>query len=274
MKRKLQFTPFRSLTMLLLIGVFGVLGTFKMHSQVLGQQETAITQNVTFQWEDEQDIDSNGDIDNTENNRSATIESITVGTDVFNTFVAPSGYQLTRLGGTGDITTRHNRNGIVLNRTTPAFTGEVIGTSASATNDPTDTGSAWDNAALAAFQDKNLNHYFTSNGNGQNICGNFSGIVDTGVSQIQTLFYDPPIPSNADGIIAVTERGGNNCFYIRFYGTQLGSTTETILGDTFVRTSGDLRDGDGPNPPAPGSDYWESDREIENSQSIAIELFE
>ncbi|WP_064497411.1 Ig-like domain-containing protein [Dokdonia donghaensis] len=260
--------------MLLLIGVFGVLGTFKMHSQVLGQQEAAITQNVTFQWEDEQDVNLNGDIDNTENNRSATIQSVTVGSDVFNTFVAPSGYQLTRLGGSGNIITRHNRNGIVLNRTTPPFSGEVIGTSVSATNDPTDVVSAWDNAALAAFQDKNLNHYFTSNGNGQNICGNFSGIVDTGVSQIQTLFYDPPIPSNADGIIAVTERGGNNCFYIRFYGTQLGSTTETILGDTFVRTSGDLRGGDGPNPPAPGSDYWESDREIENGQSIAIALFE
>ncbi|WP_041295573.1 Ig-like domain-containing protein [Dokdonia sp. 4H-3-7-5] len=260
--------------MLLLIGSFSVLGTFEMHSQVIGQQEASITQGVTFQWEDDQDVNGDNDIDNTENNRSATIQSITVGNDVFNTFVAPSGYQLTRLGGNGNIAARHSRNGIVLNRTTPPFSGEVIGTSASATFDPTDTGSAWDNAALAAFQDKNLNHYFTSNGNGQNICGNFSGVVDTGNAQKQTLFYNPPIPSNQDGIIAITERGGNNCFYIRFYGTKLGSNTETILGDTFVRTSGDLRGGDGPNPPAPGSDYWESDREIENSQSIAIALFE
>ncbi|AEE18103.1 conserved repeat domain protein [Dokdonia sp. 4H-3-7-5] len=274
MKRKLQFASLRSLTMLLLIGSFSVLGTFEMHSQVIGQQEASITQGVTFQWEDDQDVNGDNDIDNTENNRSATIQSITVGNDVFNTFVAPSGYQLTRLGGNGNIAARHSRNGIVLNRTTPPFSGEVIGTSASATFDPTDTGSAWDNAALAAFQDKNLNHYFTSNGNGQNICGNFSGVVDTGNAQKQTLFYNPPIPSNQDGIIAITERGGNNCFYIRFYGTKLGSNTETILGDTFVRTSGDLRGGDGPNPPAPGSDYWESDREIENSQSIAIALFE
>ena len=72
-------------------------------------QSPSIQSGVTFQWEDEQDIDMDGDIDNTENNLPATIESITVGSEIFNTFVVPSSYQLTRLGTAG-----HDENAIML----------------------------------------------------------------------------------------------------------------------------------------------------------------
>ncbi|MFD1061627.1 hypothetical protein ACFQ1Q_00095, partial [Winogradskyella litorisediminis] len=277
-------STFRVIKITLLVLLFYV--SNNLYAQV-GTQSPSIRTGVTFQWSDEQDINNDGDIDPNENNRAATIQSITINGVVFDAFAVPTGYQLTRLGGgNGSVTARHNRNGIVLNDqnplppyTTGPFTGEIIGTSETATFDPTDTTSDWDNAALTAFKSKNLNFYFTSNGNGDDICGNFdkangtNGQTETH-AQIQTLFYNPSIPSNEGGILAVTERGGNNCYYIRVFGTRLGETTETVLGDTFVRTSGDLRDGDGPTPPADGSDYWESDREVNNTQSIAIALFE
>ncbi|MFC4636652.1 Ig-like domain-containing protein, partial [Dokdonia ponticola] len=223
-------------------------------------QSPSITSGVTFQWSDVQDTNNNGDIDFNENNNPATIQSITVGSEVYNTFVVPSGYQLTRLGPSG-----HNPNGIILNGS------QLIGTSSTATL-PINDSNAWDNAALSAFQDKNLNHYFTSNPNGANICLNFPATQTTN-AQKQTLFYDPAIPSNADAILAVTERGGNNCFYIEMWGTPAGGGPDQKLGETFVRTSGDLRNG-GFSPPASGSDYWGSGREQDNSQTIAIALFE
>ena len=39
--------------------------------------------------------------------------------------------------------------------------------------------SNWDNLALSAFQDKNLNHYFTANPNGRDICLDFDAIETT-----------------------------------------------------------------------------------------------
>ncbi|MCA0133431.1 Ig-like domain-containing protein, partial [Winogradskyella alexanderae] len=261
------------LMLLFLIPLYGL-------AQVVGQQEPSIRTGVTFQWSDIQDTNGNGDINDTENNRAATIQSITVNGGVYNTFAVPSGYQLTRLGPGG-----HNPNAIILNSqnavppfTAGAFSGELIGTSATATPNINDS-TPWDDRALAAFQSRNLNFFFGSNGNGRNICLDFDAVNGTnGVpetdAQKQTLFYDPAIPSNAGGIIAITERGGNNCFYVRLHGTLPGQTTETVLGDTFVRTDGNLTGGDGPNPPSAGSDYWESDREISNGQSIAIALYE
>ncbi|MEL6823573.1 MAG: Ig-like domain-containing protein, partial [Calditrichota bacterium] len=186
---------------------------------------------------------------------------------MYNTFAVPSGYQLTRLGPAG-----HGLNGIMLNGS------EIIGTSATATMTVGDN-NAWDDAAITAFADRNLNHYFTaSSGQGDDICLNFNAVNGTGGvsetdAQIQTLFYDPPLPSNTDGIIAVTERGGNNCLYIRFYGEPVGGGPEEVLGDTFIRTNNDYRNGD-VAPPVAGSDYWNSGRENENSQNVAIALFE
>jgi len=239
---------------------------FISFSGISQTQAPSIQSGATFQWSDIQDTNGNGDIDNSENNNSATIESITVGTEIYNTFVVPSAYQLTRLGPSGN-----NPNGIILNGS------QIIGTSATATLNVNDS-NPWDDAAIAAFQDQNLNHYFTANPNGDNICLNFdaangtNGVPETD-AQLQTLSYDPAIPSNADGIIAVTERGGNNCFYIRMIGIPAGGGAEQVLGDTFVRTSGDLRGG-GFSPPVSGSDYWGSGREQNNGQTIAIALFE
>ncbi|WP_431157951.1 Ig-like domain-containing protein, partial [Winogradskyella poriferorum] len=263
----------------LIVMLFLAIPLFGM-AQVVGQQEPSIRTGVTFQWSDVQDVNNNGDIDGTENNRAATIESITIDGAIFNTFVVPSGYQLTRLGPGG-----HNRNAIRLHNqnavppfTAGAFTGELVNTSATATLDINDS-TTWDDAALASFQSRNLNFFFESSGNGDNVCLVFDEVNGTNGedetdAQLQTLYYDPPIPSNAGGVIAVTERGGNNCFYVRFIGTLPGETTETTLGDTFIRTDGNLTGGDGPNEPSANSDYWESDREIANGQSIAIALYE
>ncbi|WP_299215812.1 Ig-like domain-containing protein, partial [uncultured Dokdonia sp.] len=257
----------RLLTLVLLFG-------FGFAQAQIGQDQDAILEGVTFQWSDEQDINNNGDISNGENNRAATIRSITIGTTnpvQYNTFVVPSAYQLTRLGiGNGANPgnpngNAHSVNGVILNG------GEVIGTSVSATLDITDTTSAWDNAALSAFQDQNLNHYFTANPNGQNFCETYN-TPQQSLSQKQTIFYDPAIPSNADGILAVTERGGNNCYFVQVFGFRPNSTTEELLGDTFVVSDGDLREG-GFSAPQGNSDYWGSGREQDNSQTIAVALF-
>ncbi|WP_115124295.1 Ig-like domain-containing protein, partial [Marinirhabdus gelatinilytica] len=224
----------------------------------IGSQSPSIDSGVTFQWEDTQ----NGNNDN-----PATIESITINGEVYPTFAVPSGYQLTRLGrGPGN----HSENHVMLNGT------QTIGTSATATMDITDS-TPWDDEAKAAFQSKNLNYYFESNPTGRSICLDFdkangiNGEQETD-SQMQTLFYNPPIPSNDGGILAVTERGGNNCLYVRFFGIPAGGGPEQPLGDTFVRTSGNLTGG-GFSAPASGSDYWGSGREQDNGQTIAIGLF-
>ena len=224
-------------------------------------QSPSVQSGVTFNWEDIQDINDNGDISNGENNLPATIESIQIGATLYNTFVVPSNYQLTRLGPEG-----HDDNGIRQNGM------DVIGTSITATLDITDN-NAWDSAAIRAFQDRNLNHYFTSSDNGANFCApiDFDAAATTN-AQKQTIFYNPAIPSNADGVLAVTERGGNNCFYVEVYGVPQGGGPEQKLGETFVRTGGNLQGG-AFNPPTPGSDYWESGREIDNGQSVAIALF-
>ncbi|RNC87163.1 MAG: tandem-95 repeat protein [Winogradskyella sp.] len=239
----------------------------------IGTQSPSIRTGVTFQWSDIQDTNGNGDIDATENNGPATIQSITVNGVIYETFAVPSGYELTRLGPGGN-----SINAIRENNST------VISGSATSTGGP---GSPWNSAALDAFQDPNLNHYFTANGNGDNICLDFDEANGTNGedetdAQIQTLSYSPAIPSNEGGILAVTERGGNNCFYIRMFGFMPGSSTETVLGDTFVRTNGDLRgstvippdNGNGGPNDGDESDYWQSGRKIDNGQAIAIALFD
>ena len=106
-------------------------------------QAPSVTTGVTFQWSDTQ----------SNNNDPATIASITINSDVYQSFTAPSSYKLTRLGPDG-----HSYNNIVENGT------ELVGTS----SDPN-----WDDYAITAFQDQNLNHYFNANRNGRDICNDF-----------------------------------------------------------------------------------------------------
>ncbi|PIB22930.1 hypothetical protein BFP77_16565 [Maribacter sp. 4U21] len=97
---------------------------------------------------------------------------------------------MTRLGPGG-----HSGNHIWQNGT------QIVGAS---------NASNWESEAIKAYQSGNLNHYFESNSNGDNFCGNLAAASTTN-SQIQTITYSPGIPSNPDGILAVTERGSNNC---------------------------------------------------------------
>lgn len=211
-------------------------------STCFGQtQKPSVQSGVTFQWEDTQ----------TNNDDPATLSSITIDGEIFQSFAAPSSYSLSRLGPTG-----HNRNSIIEN-------GNFVNTNSSNTD--------WDADALASFQDKNLNHYFVSSHNGRNICEDFEAIATTD-AQIQSLHYSPGIPSNDGGIIAITERNANNCYYISIYGTPAGGGPEQFLGDTFVR-SNSTQTGPQFNAPPAGVDYWNAGRVVENNGTIGIAIF-
>ena len=205
-------------------------------------QAPSIQTGVTFQWEDTQ----------SKNNDPATIQSITINGVIYQNFAAPSSYALTRLGPNG-----HGPNNIVEN-------GVTINNNSSTAQWPSD--------ALAAFQDKNLNHYFNAKPNGRNICGDFGAIATTD-AQLQSLYYSPGIPSNDGGVLAITERNANNCFYVGVYGTPAGGGPEQFLGDTFVRANSNAQSGPQFNAPAPGVDYWNSGRVVENNGTIGIALF-
>ncbi|RDK84882.1 Ig-like domain-containing protein [Marinirhabdus gelatinilytica] len=204
-------------------------------------QAPSVQTGVTFQWADVQ----------VNNNDPATLNSITIDGEVFQSIAAPTSYTLTRLGPQG-----HSRNTIIQNGTT-------VNNNSSNPD--------WNADALAAFQDKNLNHYFESNHNGRNICNNFSAVATT-TAQIQSLNYSPGIPSNEGGIVAITERNANNCYYVSVYGIPAGGGPEQFLGDTFVR-SNTTQTGPQFNPPPAGVDYWNSGRVVENNGTIGIAIF-
>ena len=209
----------------------------------LKAQANSIRSGVVFNWADTQSNFS----------QSATIESITVSGTDYNTFVTPSAYELTRLGRSGN-----SSNNIWLNGS------QIFGSSAIPN---------WEIVALEAFQSLNLNHYFESNGNGDSFCNDF-GEVNSNNAQIQTVVYNPGIPSNPNGIIAITERGGNNCYFVRVYGIPNRGGSEQLLGQTFVRTANNMRGIQPQTPPISGSDYWSSGRNNENGQVIGIALYE
>ncbi|TVZ51640.1 Ig-like domain-containing protein [Dokdonia sp. Hel_I_53] len=240
-----------------------LLFTFCLSGQTTPSQSPSIRSGVTFQWSDVQDTNGNNDVSNGENNRPATISSIIINGEVYNTFATPSDYELTRLGPQG-----HNDNGILEN-------GNLrIGQSGGVAGSPAST--QWNSFALRAFQDKNLNHYFTSVRNGEAVCGQFSAAASpTAIAQKQSLDFNPALPSNTGGILAVTERGGNNCYYIEMYGIPIGGGPVTKLGETFVRTQNNYRYRDTLQraPINNGTDYWVSGRSNENGQNIAIALF-
>ncbi|MBW2938868.1 hypothetical protein KXJ69_12165 [Aureisphaera sp. CAU 1614] len=225
-----------------LIYILSIALIFLLSGKHYGQtQAPSVQTGVTFQWEDVQTIPSN----------PATIKSITIDGEVFEAFAAPTSYEMTRVGPAG-----HSTNNIYLN-------GVVVNNNSS---NPT-----WNLHAQAAYQDKNLNHYFVANPNGRDICGDFNAVATTD-AQLQTLYFNPGIPSNEGGLLAVSERNANNCYYIAVYGTPSGGGPEQFLGDTFVRANSTQW---GPlfNAPPAGVDYWNSGRVQENNGTIGIAIF-
>ena len=233
----LHFNPYwRTKTLIFAVALF----SYVQHSY---GQANAIRTGVNFNWADTQST----------LNDPANLQSINIGGVDYTTFVVPSSYEMTRLGPGGD-----SQNNILLNGSS------VI----SGSDDPN-----WVTGALGAYQSLNLNHYFQSQNNGENFCENYAAVSTTN-AQIQTIRYNPGIPSNPDGVIAITERGGNNCMYIELYGIPAGGGTEQLLGQTFVRNEGNLT-GVGPQTaPTANSDYWSSGRNNENNQIIGIALYE
>lgn len=225
-----------AMRLIIFIAVIGVI-------QPINAQANSIRTDVTFNWADSQSSLSD----------SATLQSININGVDYNTFVVPSTYEMTRLGPGG-----HVENNIWLN-----------GARLTAGSDDLN----WTTGALDAYQSLNLNHYFQSSDTGDNFCEDYIAIATTD-AQIQTIRYNPGIPSNPDGVIAITERGGNNCMYIELYGTPAGGSTEQLLGRTFIRNQGNLTGVQPQAPPTTNSDYWRSGRNNENNQIIGIALYQ
>ncbi|MBC2844868.1 Ig-like domain-containing protein, partial [Winogradskyella flava] len=245
-------------------------------SLMFAQQAPSIQTGVTFEWEE---------VTQPNQTSPATIKSITINGQVYSTFVVPSDYELTRLGPDGHGPNKILKNGVTIrngsntnaNGNAYAYgnggnTGVGNGNNNNNNNNAGDGSPFWNSDALEAFQDKNLNHYFTANPNGRNICLDFDA-VETTDAQKQSIFYDPAIPSNEGGILAVTERNVNNCYHVAMYGTPAGGGPEQLLGQTFVRPNGGALSGPQFGPPNPGTDYWRTNRVVENNGTIGIALF-
>ncbi|SER11255.1 HYR domain-containing protein, partial [Hyunsoonleella jejuensis] len=234
----------------LMIAIFIAIPSFLIAQ--IGVQEPSIKTGVQFFWSDTQ----------TNNSDPATLEKIEVTsggvTTEYNTFVVPSSYSLTQVGPGG-----HGANRIILNG------GPVVPTTSA-------NPATWNPIALAAFQDTNLNHYFSSNTNGRDFCEDFTALpFPNNPPQDQAISYVPAIPSNTDGILAVTERGGNNCYYIEVFGIPAGGGPEQLLGDTFVKDGGQNYSGGTCTfgTPLGDSDYWRSGRCNNNGQTVGVALF-
>ncbi|WP_298489100.1 Calx-beta domain-containing protein [uncultured Maribacter sp.] len=199
---------------------------------------------VTFNWKDTQ----------TTNSDPATLDYITINGIVYSTFVVPSSYELNIVGPGG-----HSINNIFRDGT------NVVSGSNSAN---------WNSEAILAYQSLNLNYYFQADNNGEDFCNDPSQVATTN-AQVQTINYSPGIPSNPDGILAVTERAGNNCLYIEMYGIPAGGGSEQLLGSTFINNGNHLG---GPGPQSPPntatSDYWHSGRVTHIGSPIGVALYE
>ncbi|MFD2585387.1 Calx-beta domain-containing protein, partial [Croceitalea marina] len=207
-------------------------------------QANSIKSGVTFNWADTQ----------TTFDDPATLSSISLNGSEYTSFVVPTSYELTRLGPAGHASNNIRRNG------TEFVTGSA--------------GANWANDAILAYQSLNLNYYFESYQNGDQFCDNQSKVATTD-AQIQTITYSPGIPSNPEGILAVTERAGNNCLYIELYGTPAGGGPNQLLGSTFIKNGAQLQGLQPQTPPQGSSDYWSSGRNNDkNDQVIGIALFE
>ncbi|WP_197429304.1 DUF7507 domain-containing protein [Winogradskyella endarachnes] len=241
MRKKYNCVSVINITRAVILAFFVVLSNL-----LVAQQSPSIQTGVTFQWLEATQPDGT---------YPATIKSITIDGELYNTFVVPTDYEMTRVGPNGDSYNHINEN------STTIF------------NDSSNP--LWHDAALSAFQDKNLNHFFSCSKNGRNICQNFDGVAYTD-AQKQTIFYNPSIPANEGGVLAITERNANNCYHIAVYGTPMGGGTETFLGETFVRANYSTINGTYQPPnqtPNPGTDYWLTDRTVEQNKTIGMALF-
>ncbi len=216
---------------------------FAFNTTILNAQVTGISSGVTFNWQAPQ----------SSVNDPAVLESIVINGRVYNTFVVPTSYDLVRLGPGG-----HSANTIFQDGT------QIVSSSNNAN---------WDSEALNAFQSLNLNHYFQSNGNGRNICGDQNALATTD-AQIQSIYYNPGIPSNQNGVLAVTERNANNCIHISVYGYPSGGNTIEELGATFILPNSAQSGPHNNEPPSNGSDYWLTNKVNQNNGTIGIALFE
>ena len=201
---------------------------------------TSIKLNVSFQYDPQPTP-----------NDPALLHSITIDENVFDLFVVPTGYEMTQVGWNG-----HSANSIYENGNRVAHGSDA----------PT-----WNAMALSAFQDYNLNHYFEASTNGRDICGNYEAVASTD-AQRQSLLYEPAIPANAGGVVAITERNVNNCYHIAVYGVAPEGGPQELLGQTFVQ-AGPAQSGPTYAPPSGDSDYWASGRVVENNGTIGIALF-
>ena len=204
-------------------------------------QANSIRTGVTFSWSDTQ----------SSNTDPATIQSITVDGLEYRSFVVPSGYQMIQTGPGGG-----GSNAIRLG-------GSRI---FSDSDDPN-----WDLEALQALQSLDLNYYFENGNNGDNFCEDYDAVATT-PAQRQRITYSPAIPSNENGVLALTERGGNNCMYLEVYGIPSTGGAEQLLGRTFVRNHGNQTGGNYA-PPHQNGDYWGTGREHSNGQTITMGLY-
>lgn len=228
---------------LIYVGVLIATLLISRNSLFAQPQPQSIRDNVTFQWADTQ----------TTNSDPATIKSITIDGDLFDNFTVPIGYELTRLGPDGHGPNNIRENGVFIETTSAS--------------------PSWDASALAAFQDLNLNHKFEANPNGRNICSDFNAASTTD-AQEQTLFYDEFQIVNRGSVIAITERGANNCFYMEVIGSLTPGGPEVLLGNFFVRDNdGGFNTYPDAVPPSPGGDYWWTERNNANGQVIGLALF-
>lgn len=218
------------------IGRLSVLFSFVLFSHLAdAQQALSVRTGATFHWAGPQPTVTSPTV----------LTSITINGLDYSELVVPDGYEMTQVGPNG-----HGANAIRTNGT------------------PTTTGSnsaGWNDSALAAFQNFNLNQYFQSDVNGLNICGD-STAQSTTLAQKQSLLYSQGILSTPGAIVAVVERNANNCFYVELTGTPVGGGADTILGGTFVRNNSTLF---GANfaPPDSNVDYWQSGRTNDNTNS-------
>lgn len=227
--------------LLLLLFLTTIVGS----SEALAQQATAISSGVTFNWD--------ATTPQTNQTDPTVIESITINGLDYDQLVVPDGYVMTQLGQQGNSNNRIRTNG-------STYAGNAT------------VDAAWNAAALAAFQDFNLNKYFESNQNGQNICQNNTAYLTT-YAQKQTLIYNKGIPSTPGAIVAVTERNANNCFYIELYGTPADGSPDTVLGGTWVRPYTTSMWGAITAAPTNTVDYWLCGRRNNNNGTIGIALF-
>ena len=247
-KDKLTTDPMKNTTtnkLLFAAPMLLLLLTFLFTIQNVSAQNSVKT-GVTFNWQ------STGGGTN-----PAVLESLEYQGRTYDKFAVPSSYELVRLGPDAHSLNNLRRNGtVVLNNS---------------------SNPAWNATAADIFQDQNLNAYFESNDNGENICGSFSA-ADGSNTQLQALNFDG-FPINEFGLLAVTERNANNCFYIEVYGKPVNASAPSDpvirLGRTFVREYASAQVGSQNNlPPISGADYWRTQGRADNNGTIGIAIYE